>query len=77
MHFPCHFMSIFMVTWSQNEPSQGRKKSTQLKSTLTTETTWLCFFMASGLNLTQLTINDLWEGKETIKRCYLLKKKKS
>ena len=22
----CHFLLVFMVTWSQNEPSEGRKK---------------------------------------------------
>ena len=43
----------------------GPKKSTPLTSTLRRVTAWLCF-MASGLNLTQLTINNLWKGKETI-----------
>ena len=23
MYFLCHFLSVFMVTWSQNEPSEG------------------------------------------------------
>ena len=26
MDFPCHFLSVFMVTWNQNEPSEGQKK---------------------------------------------------
>ena len=44
MHFLCHFLSVFMVTLSQNEPSEGRKKSTQLTSKLKRITTWLCFY---------------------------------
>ena len=26
MHVLCHFLSVSMVTWSQNEPSEGQKK---------------------------------------------------
>ena len=25
MHFPSHFLSVFMVTWSQNEPTEDQK----------------------------------------------------
>ena len=34
MHFMCHFLSVFMVTLSQNEPSEARTKSAQLTITL-------------------------------------------
>ena len=34
MHFLCHFLSVFMVTWSQNELSESWTKITQLTSTL-------------------------------------------
>ena len=33
MHFSCHFFSVFILTWSQNEPPESRKKTTQLTST--------------------------------------------
>ena len=26
MHFSCHFLSVFIVTWSQNEPSESQEK---------------------------------------------------
>ena len=44
MHFLCHFLSVFMVTWSQNELSEGWEKNPQLTSTLRTVMAWLCFY---------------------------------
>ena len=29
--FSCHFLSVFIVTWIQNEPSESQDKSTKLK----------------------------------------------
>ena len=58
MQFLCHFLSVFMVTWSQNEPSEGRQK---VPSWQVLYGEWQDFvFMASGLNLTQLMIKSLW-----------------
>ena len=45
MHFPCHFLSVFMVTWSQNEPSENHTKSTQLTITLRRVTGWPYFYV--------------------------------
>ena len=33
MHFLCHFLPLFIVTWSQNESSLSQEKNTQLTST--------------------------------------------
>ena len=63
VHFPYHFLSVFMVPWSQNEHLEGQKKIIQLSSTLMRVMGWP-FYMASGLNLKQLTINSLWKGQE-------------
>ena len=44
MHFLCHFLSVFIVTWSQNEPLKSREKSTQLTSTLRRVIALPCFY---------------------------------
>ena len=33
IHFQCHFLSVFMLTWNQNEPSEGREKHSVHKYT--------------------------------------------
>ena len=37
-------LSVLMVTWSQNEPSEGWGKNPQLTSTLRTVMAWLHFY---------------------------------
>ena len=46
MHFLCHFLSLFMETWSQNEPLEGWKKEpVDMEIKHTKETSgWPCFY---------------------------------
>ena len=41
----CTFrVTVFLVPWSQNEPSEGQNKNTQLTSTLRRLMGWPCFY---------------------------------
>ena len=44
-HFSCHFLSVFIVTWSQNEPLESQEKNTQLTRTPRRGIALHCFFL--------------------------------
>ena len=45
MHFSCHFVSVFIVTWSQNERSESWEKNIQLTTTGTRFLYFFCQFL--------------------------------
>ena len=65
MHFSFHVLSVFKMTWSQNEPTESQTKHLQLISTLKRVMDFSCFYLCC-LIVTWWTIHTLWNGKQNI-----------